>query len=678
MNASRLIPFLVFLGAFLLFQVQPLLSKSILPWFGGTPGVWTACMLFFQTGLLCGYAYAHLLIRALRPRGQALVHALLLCAAAAALPIIPSPSLKPVGTEEPIWRILVILGTSAGLPYLALSATNPLLQAWTYRHGRRSSPFHLYALSNLGSFAALLSYPLAIEPFLTGRTQAWLWSAGFGIFALLCASTAMRTTALAGEEPPPGKPASPPRATSYSMWLLQSATGTILLLSITNYVCLEVAVVPLLWVAPLALYLLSFVLAFDRDRWYSRRAWLIALFVSFSAVLAAQLLLPPTMLLPIVSAWFAVLFCACMICHGELARSRPEPEFLTSFYLTAAGGGALGGIFVGILAPRIFDAYLELPLGLLLVIAVAAISMRVHAGRAGGRQARLSTSIVALTLICAVVLPILLGTRIRRGAIATARSFFGTVRVTEDSPADPAQRKRVMFNGRIVHGFQFQMSGRRTLPTSYFGANSGVGLLFGHYKSDQRRKIGVLGLGVGTLATYGRAGDTIRFYEINPDVVELARRHFTYLGDSHAAIEIAIGDARTVLEREGDHQFDILVMDVYSGGSIPVHLFTVEAFQTYLRHLSPDGVIVLQITNQHLELAPLGFALARTYDLAAGRIVGDGDPSAGSLPSEYVLLSRSSEFLSLEPIRRALSTPPDRQIRAWTDASNNLFEVLIW
>jgi hypothetical protein len=676
LTGLRLIPAVIFLAAFLLFQVQPLLSKSLLPWFGGAAGVWTVSMLFFQTGLLAGYAYAHLLIRYTHPRTQAIVHVLVLSAAVLTLPIIPSSAWKPSGSEDPAWRLLAILAISAGVPYVALAATSPLLQSWRSRSGDRSSPFPLFALSNLGSFAALLSYPFAVEPFLPVSAQGWWWSAAFIVQAIGCGAIAIASASLPGKAARDATTAPGPRLPRYLLWLLQSAAGTIVLLEITNYLCLEVAVVPLLWVVPLALYLLSFVLAFASDRWYSRRIWLSSLFVTVVWVLAAQVL-QGTLLLNL--GWSALLFCACMLCHGELALSRPHSDFLTSFYLTAAAGGALGGVLVGLVATRVFADYLDLPLGLLLPLLVVALALRERDKAAGPLARRMSAVVVALTIIALLIVPPFVGVKMRSRAIARARNFFGVVRVTASSSLNPADAVLSLFNGHTLHGSQYRSAERRRIPTAYYGRRSGAGLLLANFEPGRPRRIGVLGLGVGTLAAYGTPGDTIRFYEINPEVIAFARRYFTWLRDSSAMVSIATGDARIVLEREPPQQFDILVADVYSGGTIPVHLFTTEAFRTYLRHLAPDGVLALHVSNAHLDLVPLAFALARHFHLAAGLITDPGDRSNGALPSRYVLLSRSPAFLTIPAIHEALDRPVEfKAVQPWTDSENSPLQALVW
>jgi hypothetical protein len=677
LTGLKLIPAVIFLSAFLLFQVQPLLSKSLLPWFGGTAGVWTVCMLFFQTGLLAGYAYAHLLIRYAPPRIQAVIHVAVLGAAILTLPIIPSPALKPSGSEDPAWHLLTILALSAGVPYVALAATSPLLQSWVSRSQSRSSPYPLFALSNLGSFAALLSYPFIVEPFLPVSSQGWWWSAAFIVQAVGCGAVAIAAASLPGKVTRDAASAPRPGLPRYLLWLLQSAAGTIVLLEITNFLCLEVAVVPLLWVLPLALYLLSFVLAFDRDRWYSRRIWLSAMFLVAIWVLAAQVIQQGSLLL--ILGWSALLFCACMLCHGELATSRPHPDYLTGFYLTAAAGGALGGVLVGLAATRLFADYLDLPLGLLLPLLVVALALRDRDREASPAKRRMSMIVVALTIVALVVVPPFVGVKMRSRAIDRARNFFGVIRVSTSDWAQPPDTLRSMFNGHTLHGSQFQSAQRRSIPTAYYGPDSGAGLVLRHFKPDGPRRIGILGLGVGTLAAYGRPGDTIRFYEINPEVTTFARQYFTWLRDSGASISVATGDARIVLEREPGQRYDILIADVYSGGTIPVHLFTTEAFATYLRHLAPDGVLALHVSNAHLDLAPLAFAMSRHFGLAAGFVSDPGDRANGALASRYVLLSRNPRSLSIPAIHNALDDPPEFQdVEPWTDSRNSLLQALVW
>jgi SAM-dependent methyltransferase len=673
-SGLKLIPLVIFLSAFLLFQVQPLLSRAVLPWFGGTAGVWTVCMLFFQTGLLAGYTYAHLLIRFARPRTQTVLHLLVLGAALLSLPILPAAGWKPSGTEDPTFRLLAILAVSAGFPYFALASTSPLLQSWVSRSTEGRSPYPLFALSNLGSFAALLSYPL-LEPFLPVSSQALGWSLAFGVLAVACGIVAIAAGSLPARIEQSAAAPRPP-LTRYLLWLMQSAAGTIVLLEGTNYLCMLVAVVPLLWVVPLALYLLSFVLAFASDRWNDRRLWLTALFVAALTITAVQLLWPQGTLL-LVIGWSALIFCACMLCHGELASSRPHPDHLTSFYLTAAGGGALGGVMVGLVATYVFSDFVDLPLGLILPLLVVALGLRERDRNGPPMARRMSAVVVALTVAALFLVPLFI--RFRSGAVDRARNFFGVVSVTATSPRDPDDAVLAIYHGKTLHGSQFRSPARRMVPTEYFSSTSGAGILLRHFKAGEPRRIGILGLGAGTLAAYGRPGDSIRYYEINPQMIDFATRHFTWLGESAAEVSVATGDARIVLEREADQRFDVLISDVYSGGTIPVHLFTVEAFQTYLRHLVPDGVLVLHLSNEHLDLVPLAFAMADHFELTAALIVDPTDRGHAASPSRYALMSRDGSFLQIPPIGAAVDrTLEVKRMRPWTDAQNSLLQALTW
>src|SRR6266700_1105325 len=485
----------IFLSAFLLFQVQPLIAKMILPWFGGSAAVWTICMLFFQVLLLAGYVYSHAYVRARIPARRH-IHVALLVLAAATLPLAASAAWKPAGGEDPTWRILGLLATSVGLPYFALSTTGPLVQAWYARSHESAAPYRLFALSNLGSMLALVSYPLAVEPLLALGRQTAIWSAGFVLFALPCASLAWRgrdsEAQLASheqsEKPGPGLQA---------LWAALAACASVLLLAFTGHMTLNIAAIPFLWVLPLALYLLSFVLCFEASGWYRR--WL------FLPLLAAGL-------------YSATLFAACMVCHGELARSKPDPRYLTGFYLMLALGGALGGVLVGLAAPSVFDDLYELPIGMFaLCLLVGAALFRDRSSLLHGRWAAAARLVfLALTVARGVAL---VRTYAENSADSrvTARNFYGVLNVRDTGEGPEAMR--VLSHGTIIHGKQFLEADRRDWPTSYYGKGSGIGLALLDSGGRGSLRVGVVGLGAGTLAAYGRSGDVFRFYDINPKVV---------------------------------------------------------------------------------------------------------------------------------------------------------------
>lgn len=671
-------------SAFLIFQVQPLISKSILPWFGGTPGVWTTCMLFFQVVLFGGYAYAHASIRWLTPRWQAAVHLALLAASLALLPMSPDESWKPSGDEPPTLRILGLLAMTVGLPYFLLSATGPLLQAWFGTVWPGASPYRLYALSNLGSVLGLVTYPFLFEPWLSSEVQAWWWSAGFGVFVAVCSACAVNlmlragTTADEGSEVGATEPG--PNWSTVGAWFGLSACASVMLLATTNQVCLDVAVIPFLWVVPLTLYLASFILCFDREWWYPRRTYaaaflgaivcLTALFQEASdASLAAQ-----------VVVHFTALFFCCMVCHGELVRLRPSPRHLTAFYLASSGGGAMGGVLVGVIAPLATSSYIELPLALLAgCVIVIWVFLSDREFLWAGRVPRWTWACVALAGWSGVRLA---GAAAASGGpqeLESSRNFYGLLRIVDTDADDPDRATRRMVHGRIVHGLQFLAPEKRGIPTAYYGEKSGIGrLLLAEETSSRPRRIGMVGLGVGTLAAYGRPGDVFRFYEINPDVVRMAREHFTYLRDCAATVEMVVGDARLSLEREPPQQFDVLVLDAFSSDAIPTHLLTEEAFAIYRRQLRPDGVLAIHVTNRHFDLEPVVRGAAEHFGMTAAKIHAETIAERAQARCDWMLVAGSEVPFRFSLIQEAISATRqgDRPAVLWTDRYNHMVGVL--
>ena len=661
----------IFLSSFLLFLVQPLIAKLILPWFGGSAAVWTTCMLFFQAVLLAGYGYAHLLERKLgRGRLQPIIHTALLAAAVATLPISPSEAWKPGGDDEPISRILLLLSASVGLPYLLVASTSPLLQAWFARARPGENPYRLFAISNLASLIALVGYPFVVEPFLAAHEQVRLWSWLFSAFAILCAAVAWRTPrAGVGVEPAPV--AAPVARQQVWLWLALSATGSVLLLATTNHLTQNVASIPLLWLAPLTLYLLTFIIAFEGRNWYRPQfvwpfvlAWLggmawLLVDSDYHYNLALQL----GMFLP-------GLFLGCLFCHGELYRLRPEARQLTKFYLIVSAGGALGGLFVAVVAPLAFDGYYELGIGMTVLALLAATRF----AQLGRFQSLASLGVLMGVAACAAYDAF----SYHRDVRVSERGFYGVLRVKEyGSPGEQGHLRRLV-HGTIMHGEQYVE--RRRFITTYYQETSGIGVAI---KSRQERgpiRVGVIGLGTGTIAAYGRPGDVYRFYDIDPRVLQLARQEFSFLADSPAKVEVALGDARLTLEREPPQNFDVLAVDAFSSDAIPVHLITREALGVYLRHMKSDGIVAFHVSNRFLDLIPVVARIAKEQGAHAVLVNDDPDDEDESLRSrsDWVLVSRDPAALESEPIvegggREAEDQP---RWRTWTDDYSNLIQIL--
>jgi SAM-dependent methyltransferase/MFS family permease len=661
----------IFLSSFLLFLVQPLIARLILPWFGGSSAVWTTCMLFFQALLLAGYAYAHLLNAKVRGKGlQLAVHVALLAAAVAVLPIVPADSWKPAGDDEPVSHILLLLGATVGLPYFLLASTSPLVQTWFAQARPGENPYRLFAVSNLASLVALLGYPFLVEPYFSSGEQVAIWSWLFAAFAVLCAFAAWSA---------PGSPAAQPEARTERrlgadqviLWLALSATGSVLLLAVTNHLTQNVASVPMLWLAPLTLYLASFIVTFESERWYRART----LWVFLLAWLAAMGWLVADddyqFELPLQLAVFLPgLFLGCVFCHGELYRARPAPRHLTAFYLIVSAGGALGGVLVAVVAPLVFSGYYELGIGLVVLALLAALRFN---------RLNLAARLGSLAVLMAVAgCAVYDGLRHQQDVRVATRSFYGVLRVKEyGSPGEESHLRRLV-HGTIMHGEQLMHESTRRMLTTYYHDDSGIGAAIRSKQAAAGEvRVGVIGLGTGTIAAYGRRGDLFRFYDIDARVIDIARRDFTYLEDSEAAIEIALGDARLTLEREVPQRFDVLAVDAFSGDAIPVHLITREALAAYLRHVKPDGIVAFHVSNRFLELTPVVARLAKEHG-AHAVLVEDNPEEDSRSTSDWVLVSRDPKALEHEEVvaRGAVPAEDRPEWRTWTDDYSNLVQIL--
>lgn len=682
----------IFTSAFLLFQVQPLIGKYILPWFGGTPAVWSASMLFFQVLLTGGYAYAYWLVGRLPPRRQGLVHLSLLGLAVLLLlvngvawgtPILPNSIWRPQDATYPLLDVLMVLFAAVGLPYFLLSTNSTLIQAWFNRDMAGKSPYWLYALSNVGSLLGLLSYPILVEPQFSLGVQSWLWSAGFGVFAVLVGYLSVKTirqnAGAAKDGTAAVKPISPARLL---MWALMAAIASLMLLATTSQMTQEVAAIPFLWVLPLMVYILSFILTFSGQRWYDRRVFLPLLFVMTAAYFFV-IFAPQLSILISIAMYLGLLFVIAMICHGELYALRPDSSHLTSFYLMVSVGGALGGIAVNLIAPYIFNGYWEFQLGLGAVWILILVLMIFRPQPFPAKWARLLTTGVAVFAFSLVGVLYIQVQSFSETARVSVRNFYGVLRVNENNPNDPSSHTFSLLHGITTHGFQYVDAAKRGLPTAYYTEDSGIGLAFlYHPQRPAPLRVGVLGLGIGVQAAYGQPGDVIRFYEINPAVVEIARgEYFSFLKDSKAEIQVVLGDARLVLERElaesGSQHFDLLVLDTFSSDSIPMHLLTREAFALYLEHLSPDGILALHISNRHLDLAPVVWLLAQQAGLD-GIQVQNTPTDERAYAAKWILLSRDPAAFSGAVFQSAgvplVPAPPN--LRLWTDDYSNLFQIL--
>ncbi len=698
--------FTLFTSAFLLFGVQPLVGKFALPWFGGTPAVWTACMLFFQAALLAGYAYAHVVATRLAPRAQVRLHLGLVGLTVAVLaaralladsPVTPGPEWRPTGVEGLTGQLLAMLAVSIGLPFFVLSTTAPLFQSWFARARPGLSPYRLYALSNAGSLLALLGYPFLVEPYVPRTLQGWGWGVGFLVFVAGCAVCARDLWKRAEASPEPAAAPStgeaegpPPGPWRTLAWLGLSACASVLLLATTNQLSQDVAAGPFLWVLPLALYLLTFIVTFNRETLYPRAVCVLLLVICVGGVARAIFEGPHFPLVLQLLAHGGALVAGCMVCHGELYHLRPAPRYLSAFYLWVSVGGVLGGIIVSLVAPRVFNTYAEYPLALGACCLVAMVVLLPRPAQEQ-RMARLGRMLRVFMLSGVVVG---LGVAVadsRREVRLTARNFFGVVQVLESAAGDAQRHQFSLKHGAITHGVQFV--GRRRQATAYFTEDSGLGLTIAEHRRVREAvglppglRIGVLGLGVGTSAALTREEDTMRFYEINPKVISLARGeggYFSYLADTPGRVEVVEGDARISLEQElerGEAQaFDVLALDVFSSDSIPTHLLTEEAVALYRKHLAPHGVLALHISNVHLDLVPIALAHAKAFGMYATLIVNETKGDA--LLSAWMVLSPDAEFSwgrtfvrASAIVRRMELAEPPRV--TWTDERSSVLSVL--
>ncbi len=674
----------IFISAFLIFLVQPLIAKQILPWFGGSAAVWGTCLLFFQSALLAGYAYADVLTRYLTLKRQVLLHGVLLLAAIFTMPIIANDSWRPLGNEEPILRILGLLLVTIGLPYFLLASTTPLIGAWYWRRFQTSAPYRLFALSNFASLLALLGYPFLIEPWLGNQETAWAWSALFIVFAILCFalgrftvshahSSAMNelnaNTSMLDKNSGSDEAQHHVNLTQWLRWVALSAIGSALLLGVSSHLTQNISSAPLLWVVPLSLYLITFIISFDHPRWYLRIIFLplAIIFIPLMAWLSDSLNLK--LVTPIYACG---LFIVCMVCHGELARLKPHPSKLTTFYLSISIGGALGSLAMAVIAPLVFTGYFEL-YAALLAATVVALFIPI------GQQPSYRWLAKGITSLVIVAVSVLSWQGIRdytQGVRFMERDFYGVVRTRDNSTGSDF---RSLIHGAIAHGGQLLAEELQMTPSSYYGPNSGYGRVFNSLPNTPKN-VGVIGLGAGALAVYAKPGDHWVFYEISPSVVRAAKKDFTFLEKMKGTHEIVIGDGRLSLDREPPRQFDILAMDAFSGDSIPTHLITKEAMEIYMKHLKPNGVIVFQATNRFVDLLPVARNLADAHGLSIVLVTDSPDFETGPeywlAHTDQVIMTRDTKLLNSEKIKSgSVEIPKRKDFPMFTDDYINLLRL---
>ncbi|HEY1807322.1 MAG TPA: fused MFS/spermidine synthase [Acidobacteriaceae bacterium] len=650
-------------------------ARRLLPALGGSSAVWITCLVFFQTVLLLGYIYAHWLGRRTSARRAEALHTALLAIAATLLLFAAQPNLSRA-SDHPFLAIFQALSLTIGLPFLLLGSTSPLLQLWLARQEGAGVPWRLFALSNAGSLLALLLYPAVIEPHFSLSTQRAAWGIGFGVYAILSALISWRLrggvqSASAAASAAESGPKASRRARL--LWFLLPAAAAMQLCAVTSHLSQNIAAIPLLWILPLAVYLLTFILAFDAS-WLYRRWIVVRLLVVFLAALA-YMLSRTDVSLPIqigIGFFLLELFFACLFCHAETFALRPaNPSESTLFYLLIAAGGAAGSIFIGLGCPLLFDANYDVSLAFL---ATAALALLVTWNSGWGQRMLWSVS-TALLLALAIMLHIVYG----RNTLVAVRNFYGSLRVRQSYLPAQAGTIRTLTHGTIEHGTQWFAPDFRRVPTTYYATDSGVGLALRNCCGDRPRTIGVVGLGAGTLAAYGKSGDRLRFYEINPAVLPIAQNLFTYIRESGAQISYALGDARLSLSHEPPQHYDVLAIDAFSGDAIPVHLLTTQAMVVYQRQLAPNGILAFHVSNQYLDLVPVVAEIAAAAGMQSRVVDTPSNASRGEYRATWVLVTNNAAFLT-QPMIAAMARPipPRPGLRVWTDDYSSLLPILQW
>ena len=664
----------IFLASFLLFLVEPIAAKQLLPILGGSAAVWITCLVFFQTALLLAYLYAHWLSR----RAAWSLHFVLLGLASVAAIEWSVRSIAAIGgAANPITTIFAALAVGVGLPFLMLGATSPLLQVWWSRLQTTGIPYRLFALSNLASLLALGLYPSLIEPYFTLQQQRIGWCGGFAVFVVAAGILAWKTRSatvgvVQAEVEDQGQlPASP--LSHRLLWVLLPMGAAMQLSAVTSYLTANVAAIPLLWILPLGVYLITLILAFQFPHLVPRGIMTRFLIVMLAGL--GYMLSQVDVSLPMrvsIGFFLVEVFLSCYFCHSEADALRPvRTSESTLFYLLFAAGGALGSFLIGIASPLVFrfnhDLSVTFCITALLALAVTWSS---------GWSQRLLWS-VASVLMALLVFWIHVANE--RETTVAVRNFYGSLRVKQNL-GFPGATLRTLTNGTIQHGTQiFGSEELRRTPTTYYARDSGVGLAMQFCCQGRPRNIGVIGLGAGTMAAYGSPGDRIRFYEINPAVEPIARNVFTYIRDSGAPVTVVEGDARTSLAQEEPQRFDVLVIDAFSGDAIPLHLLTAQAVALYRKHLAPGGILAFHISNQHVDLEPPIGLLAKAAGMKSMRVSSFSNDAIGEFSATWMLLTDNEAFFSQPEVSERVHQPEERAgLRLWTDDYSSLLPVLRW
>jgi hypothetical protein len=720
----------IFVSALLLFSVQPLFTKMVLPRLGGSPAVWSVAMVFFQSLLLAGYSYAHFLMRIKNPAVPVAVHLVLLVLALSTLPLSIAEHFGDPPTSGDAFWLLALFAVSIGLPFFALAANNPLLQAWFVRTGHPAAgdPYFLYASSNIGSFLALLSYPVLLEPMFTLRTQNLLWTAGYGVLIALiagCGALLLRSPALApaGTQAAETDAPAPPWILR-GRWIFLAAVPSGLLIAVTAHISTDVAAAPLLWVLPLSLYLLTWVLVFQPRPLLPHKWILLAQPLAIAGVVVLLAVGGEQNLLLTVGGHQLCFFVIAMACHGELARTRPAAKYLTGFYVALSFGGMVGGLFAGLIAPYTFSWVAEYPILLALaalcrpggaaerlplwsrwylpflaVLAVALIGLSYSTGTtswwleehrvwvAGGIGVLAGLLALALNasrwkVFASVVVALVL---IRlypadEGRVITVRSFFGVHKIV----ITPHGQYHVLMHGTTIHGAQkFENDNGEPLkgrpePITYYHRDGGIGQAISAVRDRKGAplKVAVIGVGSGTLTCAADPGETWKFFEIDQTMVDTARdpKYFSYIENCAPDLKPVIGDARLTFAKEAGGAYDLIIVDAYSSDAIPLHLATKQAMQIYKDKLAPQGAVVMHVSNRHLELASVIVGIADANDLKSWVYSEDSgrDDEYIFATSVVVCAREEGDIGKLASSDQWEETEPTENQRLWTDDYSNV------
>jgi len=708
MNAKNIyliiFAFIIFLSAFLLFQIQPIISKFILPWFGGAASVWIVCMLFFQFILFLGYLYSHLLTL-IKGRLQIILYIALLILSVSLIfsySILPKETMKPSADRSEIYQIILILLLTIGIPYFTLSTTSPLLQYWFAKTQKDKEPYLLYSFSNMGSMLGLLSYPFLIEPLLSLRIQAKVWSAIFYLFAFisiifLWKISEMKLAEISLPLNPKKKKTSsaskkieeikPMNFFKKICWFLLPMNSSMMLLAFTNKLCIDIPSLPLLWVLPLSIYLLSYIITFSGWSFSYHRAVFFSVIALGCAGIFYDLRYPCTFSFPKQLLIYSLtLYFACTASHGELYRLRPKTDKLTGYYLVISGGSAIGAILVAIIAPLLLPDYFEVNISLA-VILILLVALFYNDLR--DRIVHLKDYIyIASSALIAIIVSSFLFYHIYfvlKYPLEIKRNFYGVIRIFEMDREDPYIRKFHLMHGFTDHGAQFTHPSRKEEPLLYYSKESGIGLAFRGYPRSSPMQVAVVGLGIGTIALYSQKGDHFRFYEINPLVVDLAKdtRYFSCLEiakNRGAKIDIVLGDARLSMEKEVSsgikNKYDILVLDAFSSDAIPLHLLTKEAFSIYFTLLKKDGILAIHISNRNIDLSPVILSMAEYYLYHPFFLINYQKPEKGIYFARWILLTNNASFVK-NYYTGNIPVPQEKRLKnLWTDDFSNIWKLI--